>query len=139
MRARSKKTQQKYKDRAPLVARLLEERPFCEACQIFASFDGERRRTNQSVDIHEVISRGRGGTILEEDNLLAVCRFPCHSRITTDSREAEWLGLAMPSWANEEAMEEAAARRHVGTTSKLHYTPEWCVQGYFDDFIDTRF
>lgn len=91
---RSKKTKEAYKQRVPLVRRLLQERPWCEACPIFASHDGlvtyQRR---PSVDIHELKRRSQGGSILEEANLLAVCR-QCHQRIGNNPRLAFDLGLS---------------------------------------------
>ena len=125
MRARSKKTSDIYKLRAPLVERLLEERPYCQACRIFNVYDGVTYTPHRSVDIHELVSRGRGGSILDEDNLLAVCRFPCHSRITGDSKEAEWLGLALPSWSDEETLVDAHNRRHVAESHRPTSPPEW--------------
>lgn len=100
MKARSAKTAKKYREeRIPLVKRLLEERPWCEACKVFAAADGRTWfRTNPSVDLHEVISRGRSGGVnssewLDPKNILCVCR-PCHDRITNNKDgEADKLGL----------------------------------------------
>lgn len=111
MRARSKKTEKQYVERRALVARLLEERPACEACLPLAAMDGKTGFVRPSVDIHEIKTRARGGSILDEQNLLAVCRFPCHSRITDKSRDGEWCGLVLPSWATEEHYAEALTRR----------------------------
>jgi hypothetical protein len=98
MRYRSKKMQQTYLERRPLVARLLAERPWCEACPVFAGHDGKVTYVRQpSVDIHEVLTRGRGGSILDESNLLAVCR-PCHRRIDRYPTLANDLGLTRASW-----------------------------------------
>ena len=91
---RSKKTQDIYKDRIPLVKRLLTERPWCEACPIFAIHDGlvvYNRRP--SVDIHELKRRSQGGSILDEKNLMAVCRI-CHRRIGEHPQLAFDLGLS---------------------------------------------
>lgn len=98
MRRRSRKMEEQYELRRPLVRRLLEERPWCEACPIFAAHDEKVTYVRQrSVDIHEVLTRGRGGSILEEDNLLAVCR-PCHRRIGNYPALANELGLTRASW-----------------------------------------
>lgn len=98
MRYRSKKKEEEYKLRRPLVKRLLEERPWCEACPVFAAHD-ERHvyRRNRSEDIHEMIRRSQGGSILNESNLLAVCR-PCHQRIGNHPALAFDLGLAKHGW-----------------------------------------
>lgn len=98
MRARSKKKEAEYKLRRPLVERMLGERPWCEACPVFAEHDGaEVYRRNPSQDIHELVRRSQGGSILDEENLLAVCR-PCHQRIGNYPQLAFDLGLAKHGW-----------------------------------------
>ena len=98
MRHRSKKKEAEYRQRRPLVARLLSERPYCEACPKFAEHDGLVTYTNnRSVDIHEIIRRSQGGSILDESNLMAVCR-PCHNRIGREPALAFELGLAKHGW-----------------------------------------
>lgn len=96
---RSAKTAKKYREeRVPLVKKILAERPWCEACPKWAEFDGLtffRRR--ESVDCHEIRSRGRTGGVrsdewLDPENILAVCRV-CHDRIGRDVEDAEKLGL----------------------------------------------
>lgn len=95
---RSEKKQQEYKLRRPLVAKLLKERPWCEACPIFAQHDQNVTYVrNPSQDIHEVVRRSQGGSILDESNLLAVCR-PCHTRIGNHPRLSFELGLAKHGW-----------------------------------------
>jgi 5-methylcytosine-specific restriction endonuclease McrA len=98
MRHRSKKKEEEYRLRRPLVKRLLEENPWCQACPVFARHDDKvtyiRR---QSVDIHEIVRRSQGGSILDESNLMAVCR-PCHQRIGNYPQLAFDLGLAKHAW-----------------------------------------
>lgn len=94
MRYRSKKKQQEYALRRPLVKKLLAQKPYCEACPVFAAHDGRLTYVrNLSCDIHEIIRRSQGGSILDEDNLLAVCR-ACHNRIGRNPQLAFDLGLA---------------------------------------------
>lgn len=101
MRHRSKKKEEEYKLRRPLVARLLSEKPWCEACPIFAAHDGKVTYVRRpSVDIHEKVRRSQGGSILDEANLLAVCR-ECHQRIGNYPALAIDLGLAEPGWTNQ--------------------------------------
>lgn len=98
MRHRSKKKEAEYRLRRPLVTRLLDERPYCEACPIFAKHDEKITYQRQrSVDIHEIVRRSQGGSILEESNLLAVCR-DCHRRIGNHPQLAFDLGLAKHGW-----------------------------------------
>lgn len=88
LKPRSSKRAKVYREeRVPLVARLLAERPRCERC-----------RVEKSVDVHELKSRARGGSILDEANLACLCR-PCHSWVTTNPRAAEEEGWALPSWS----------------------------------------
>lgn len=98
MRRRSKKTEEIYKLRRPLVEKLLQERQWCEACPVFAEHDGKVSYVrNKSQDIHELVRRSQGGSILDEENLLAVCR-RCHQRIGNSPALAFELGLAKHSW-----------------------------------------
>jgi hypothetical protein len=97
---RSKKAEKLYREkRKPLVEKLLEQRPWCEACEAFAKLDGlEFFRVQPSKDLHEMATRGRTGGIhsdewLDEDNIMCVCR-NCHNRITQDNnQEATKLGF----------------------------------------------
>ena len=98
MRSRSKKKQREYVERRKLVKRMLEERPYCEACPIWASHDGEGSYVRSgSVDIHELKRRSQGGSITDESNCMAVCR-RCHDRIGQEPQLAVDLGLAKRSW-----------------------------------------
>ena len=78
----------KYRQRRSLVAQMLEEKPVCERCS-----------AARSTDIHEVVSRARGGSILDPRNLVALCR-PCHSWITEHPAEAYAQGWSRHSWEN---------------------------------------
>lgn len=98
LKPRSKKTDDVYVERRKLVKRLLTERPFCEACPVFAAHDNKITYVRRpSQDIHEILRRSQGGSILDEPNLLAVCR-PCHRRIGDSPELAFNLGLAKRSW-----------------------------------------
>lgn len=98
MRHRSKKKETEYKLRRPLVKKILDERPWCEACPIFAKHDEKITYVRQrSVDVHEIVRRSQGGSILEEHNLMSVCR-DCHRRIGNYPNLAFELGLARHSW-----------------------------------------
>lgn len=99
---RSSKTKDEYKNRIPLVKKLLQEKPYCEACPKFAAYDGKVSYVrNPSQDVHEIIRRSQGGSILDESNLLCVCR-PCHRRIGDNPRLAFELGLAKHGWESDD-------------------------------------
>jgi 5-methylcytosine-specific restriction endonuclease McrA len=98
IKKRSKKTEELYKQRVPLVKKLLEERRWCEACPVFAEHDNLMVYIRRpSRDIHELVRRSQGGSILDESNLMAVCR-ECHARIGNNPQLAFDLGLAKHSW-----------------------------------------
>ena len=90
MRFRSKKKQAAYfKERVPLVKQMLEEQPICMRC-----------RTNPSDDVHEIVSRARGGSITDPANLVCLCRL-CHGWVTTHPKEAADEGWLAPSWERD--------------------------------------
>lgn len=98
MRHRSKKKEAEYRLRRPLVEKLLQERPYCEACPVFAEYDEKATYIRQrSQDIHEIVRRSQGGSILDEKNLMAVCR-KCHTRIGNYPQLSFELGLAKHAW-----------------------------------------
>jgi 5-methylcytosine-specific restriction endonuclease McrA len=98
VRHRSKKKEAEYSLRRPLVEKLLSEKPGCEACPIFAKYDNRATyRQNRSVDVHEIVRRSQGGSILDEKNLMCVCR-DCHRRIGNYPQLAFDLGLAKHNW-----------------------------------------
>jgi 5-methylcytosine-specific restriction endonuclease McrA len=72
--------------RRNLVSKLLAERPVCQRCL-----------NDRSQDVHELKSRARGGSIVDEENLVAVCR-NCHSWITQHPKEATEQGWLKNSW-----------------------------------------
>jgi hypothetical protein len=85
LRARSKKTEAVYRERRPLVARLLAERPVCERC------DAAR-----SEDVHEPRMRSRGADILDPEQCVCLCR-PCHAWVHDNPAEATTEGWLIPS------------------------------------------
>jgi 5-methylcytosine-specific restriction endonuclease McrA len=98
IRQRSKKMEAKYVDRREFVVKILSTRPYCEACPKFAKHDGLTTYNRfPSRDVHELVRRSQGGSILDEQNVLAVCR-KCHDRIGREPRLAFDLGLAKHGW-----------------------------------------
>jgi 5-methylcytosine-specific restriction endonuclease McrA len=99
MRRRSRKKQKEYVERRKIVSLLMRERPWCEACPVFAKHDGlVTYSRNASVDVHELKRRSQGGSILDASNLICVCR-PCHRRIGNHPALAFDLGLSQHGWA----------------------------------------
>lgn len=86
LRARSKKTAAIYRtQRAPLVASLLEERPWCE-------IRWDEHCQSRAVDVDEILGRGAGGSILDPDNLQTTCRH-CHRQKHANPAEAVRRGV----------------------------------------------
>lgn len=77
--------------RRALVASLLAERPVCEARLAGC--------TGRAVDVHERLTRARGGSILdpEQAHMITVCR-RCHEWITANPLAAGARQLMLPSW-----------------------------------------
>ena len=106
---RSKRMQAKYDGpdgRKALVARLLEKYPVCR----FGGFAWDGFKYAQymtynckhpSQDIHEILSRARGGSILDETNCVALCRVH-HTWIGENPAEATKLGLLKSRWGKHE-------------------------------------
>lgn len=87
LRHRSKKTARTYRtERIPLVIAMLEAHPACQRCH-----------TARSSEVHEIKSRARGGSILDPDNLAALCH-QCHAWITTHPKDATAEGWLRHSW-----------------------------------------
>lgn len=100
MRYRSRKREAVYRtQRRPLVAEQLALFPTCRRCH-----------ARPSVDVHEVVSRGRGGSITDRANVVALCR-QCHDHLTRSPREAEREGYLLPS----------ASLRHPFTSADGYY------------------
>jgi 5-methylcytosine-specific restriction endonuclease McrA len=86
MRFRSLRMQRRYVARRALVATLLDEHRICQRCG-----------TNPSSEIHELLSRARGGSITNEGNCVALCG-RCHHWITEHPAAATAEGWLEHSW-----------------------------------------
>ena len=105
---RSRKMQAKYDGpdgRRALVQRLLAERPVCQfrtrATDLVSGASLDWHCPRPSQDAHEILSRARGGSILDEKNILMLCRFH-HSWITDHPAEATTMGLLKSRWGKHE-------------------------------------
>lgn len=66
-----------YRQRRKLVADMLAPGTVCERC-----------RSAWATEVHELLSRARGGSILDRDNCVALCH-DCHAGIT-DHTVDDW-------------------------------------------------
>jgi len=81
LRRVSKKRQSLMRQRRTFVQSLLEEQPPCVVC-----------KDRFAVDVHEPLTRARGGSIVDPDNAVVVCR-GCHDWIHDHPEEATLKGL----------------------------------------------
>ena len=88
LKPRSKKRQKLYSQkggRRDFVASMLQRFPKCQAT-ISVHCSG------RAVDVHELLARSQGGSILDEENCITVCR-TCHTWIGDNPNKARQLGL----------------------------------------------
>ena len=108
---RSAKREAIADERRAFVARILSERPQCEARHYLRPIVGQlvgkdqdrvlaalRGCTWKSTEVHELLSRARGGSIVEDDNVVALCHW-CHRWVTTEPRLATMAGLQRSRWS----------------------------------------
>lgn len=62
--------------------------PYCQACPVLRPAEEPAPWT----DMHEVLSRGRGGDPTDPENILCLCR-PCHHWVTVNPADATEAGL----------------------------------------------
>ena len=85
MRRRSQRTSNTYLMRRVMVSHLMWLTPRCARCK------------RVGVDVHELIPRARGGSILLQPNLVVLCR-SCHTWVTGNPALAGREGLLRNSW-----------------------------------------
>lgn len=131
LKPRSDRRENDYVDRRAIVSTMLKEHKVCQACAVWAGFDSVHGRLKSLVyvpnpprDVHEIINRSQGGSILDEINLLAVCR-PCHTRITTNPKDAERVGLHLEGWCSGEEYYKEAERVRNEWKSGNATEPYW--------------
>jgi 5-methylcytosine-specific restriction endonuclease McrA len=98
----SKKRARENRERRAMVTRLYPERPRC-ACGCGRLAD----------DLHEILSRARGGSITDPANCVPLARY-CHDKATNEDPLFYDLSLVVHSWAAERAESELAAKNFSG-------------------------
>lgn len=99
----SKKRQQENRERRAMVAVMFPERPLCVVYILFqenpdvipAEVIGRCGRW--ADDVHEPLTRARGGGIADPENAVAPCR-PCHNALGLEPAWGYALGLLVHSW-----------------------------------------
>jgi hypothetical protein len=88
--ARSAKTAKIYREqRIPLTQESLAGNPWCGI-----RWDGNC--TRRADALHEILPRGRGGSITEKANTLPACNY-CNGAVSDNPAEAEARGFLLPS------------------------------------------
>jgi hypothetical protein len=130
LRFRSKKMEEKYVDRRALVERLLEDRPWCEACLVYSNNDYSQLAIQKATDLHEIVNRSGGGDILDESIIVVVCP-TCHARIGEDPKEAERLGLHLRRvhYDDEHVAEAQCVRESLANGSRDVFPSYWLTGG----------
>lgn len=85
----SKKTREKQAERKKLLDEHVRGKPCAARWSPIC--------TGRATDGHEIKTRARGGSTLDKENVLPVCR-NCHTLITTNPAEAHRRGLMKHSW-----------------------------------------
>ncbi len=94
----SKKRRAVSTQRQRMVRDELDQRPQCEAGPVIGSNNQflSRQCTGRAIELHEPLTRARGGSILDPTNTVAICRM-CHNWIHDHPKLATELGLLQHS------------------------------------------
>ncbi len=93
----SKKRQRENNQRRAVIKKVLEHRKACEAGRLIGTVDNKHRCSGQPDDIHEPLTRARGGSIVDPANMVVVCRL-CHDWIHVNPRLATSVGLLVSAY-----------------------------------------
>ena len=88
----SKKRSKLLRERKKFAASELGDRWKCEAGPLIYLTHENPNCKGRSTELHEPLMRSRGGSILDPDNTVAVCR-NCHRWIHDNPTDATRLGL----------------------------------------------
>ena len=92
MRAVSKKRAKLLRERKKLTDSMKREGPVM--CLFPVSyFDSPLPYCTRADDLHEIVSRARGGSVTDPENVVPLCR-PHHIWVTEHPKEAAELGLS---------------------------------------------
>lgn len=98
MKAQSKRASAIMRSRAAIRTELIETRGcFCEGCSMTPVGQQPPRFF---TDMHEILTRARGGDPSDKENILCLCR-ECHIWITEHEEDARELGLVRARTAAE--------------------------------------
>jgi len=84
----SKKRAAENRLRKKILVHVRETQTWCSKCGA----------ATRELDAHELLSRARGGSIVDLDNIVLLCR-PCHDYVTNHPRKAAEEGWALSQWS----------------------------------------
>jgi len=90
--AKMTETYERAGGRRDIVAAMLADGALCEAGPIIGVASHAVACAKFARDVHEILPRSAGGSIVEATNLLRVCR-ACHRWIHTNPKAARAMGL----------------------------------------------
>jgi hypothetical protein len=93
----SKKRQKLLAKRRQVIDEILKTRTMCEASTRIWNVDRAHRCFRIPWDVHEPLTRARGGSITDPANMMVVCR-PCHDWIHTHPQLATQVGLLVSGY-----------------------------------------
>ena len=96
LRSMSPKRRRDQRIRSEMVRVELARRELCEAGVIIYQGGHQSGCVGLAVDLHEPLTRARGGSLLDADNTVAVCR-SCHTWIHDNPAAAKAVGLLRSS------------------------------------------
>ena len=99
IRSVSAKRARENAQRRRVIAEVTLRRNICEAGTLIATADSGHRCQRGGVDIHEPLTRARGGSITDPENMVVVCR-ACHNWIHHNPALATTLRLLVHSYEN---------------------------------------
>ena len=92
LRQFSPKRAKRQRLRQQMVRDALARRELCEAGAVITHAGHNARCHGAAVELHEPLTRARGGSILDPANTIAICR-SCHDWIHVNPAAATDLGL----------------------------------------------
>jgi hypothetical protein len=75
-----------------MVRSELERRELCEAGAVITHAGYESKCQGLAIELHEPLTRARGGSILDPANTVAICR-SCHGWVHENPEAATKIGL----------------------------------------------
>jgi hypothetical protein len=87
------------RERRAVIERVMVGRS-CEAHVLIAQVDQRHVCARTAVDVHEPLTRARGGSIVDPSNMIPVCR-SCHDWIHAHPKDAQQVGLLLSRYGKQ--------------------------------------